>query len=39
MGILNRLFSYEYINKEHLEGLDRYKVINKKKSYFEFCEY
>ena len=30
MGVFNRLFSYEYINKEHLEGLDRYKVIPKK---------
>ena len=25
MGILQKLFSYEYIHKEHLEGLDRYK--------------
>lgn len=25
MGILHKLFSYEYISKEHLTGLDRYK--------------
>lgn len=25
MGLANRLFSYKYIDKEHLTGLDRYK--------------
>lgn len=25
MGFVHKLFSYEYINKEHLTGLDRYK--------------
>lgn len=26
MGFLNKLFSYEYITKEHLNGFDKYKV-------------
>jgi hypothetical protein len=26
MGFLNKIFTYEYITKEHLTGFDKYKV-------------